>query len=270
MSYLTKSSRFLMLLRRHPKLQTLCRLLSDDAAKANVSRNPYYSKYAHKIKELEQRDPEEIERRLAAAKAGPSTSPTSNPQPEAQPKQPSYTKPKPLDPDTILQLRGKTTAELTETWKKLHSNKDAVCAVLPSAVYERIHERALEFPVFLFPLPRENGYEFVLSQFLGDQCHMTPLAAYQRYASEAPPCLSLTFRTELAPEQGVTLMSGEYDPTLLGPAQAQCLVNQLQLYYGGSELKKKLLLWNFNREPLSFKHEELVREFERSLAGSGD
>lgn len=281
MSFLTKTCRLSNLLRRHPKRQFLFRPLSDNAGNTDVSRNPYYSKYAHKIKELEQRDPEEIKRRLSASSAGPptpsplasvdvSSSSASETRPEPRSKQPTYTKPKPLDPDTLLELRGKTSSELTEAWRKLHSDRDAVCAVLPSAVYERIHERALEFPVFLFPLPRQNGYEFVLSQFLGDQCHMTPLAAYQRYASEAPPCLSLTFRTELGPERGVTLMSGEYDPGLLGPAQAQCLVNQLQLYYGGSELKKKLLLWNFNREPLSFKHEELVREFERSLAGAGE
>ncbi|KAL1416711.1 hypothetical protein MTO96_027607 [Rhipicephalus appendiculatus] len=96
---------------------------------------------------------------------------------------------------------------------------------------------------------------------------MTPLASYQRHGSEAPACLALSYWTQLASKDdlSVVLMSGEYDAKVIGPTEAQCLVNQLQLYYGGNELKKKLLLWNFNRESRSFNHEALIREFESSV-----
>lgn len=51
----------------------------------------------------------------------------------------------------------------------------------------------------------------------------------------------------------------------MGPEHAQCLANQHQIYYGSSELKKKLLLWNFNREPKSFNYEVLIEEFQNKL-----
>lgn len=251
-----------------------------EADRPAYSSNPFYKKYADKIKELERRDPEALKRRQAETAAS-TTSAVSTPSPSSgnrkEPEdcldrvrqEPTYVRPSKLDADAIRELRSRceTTAELTDAWKALHSARDAVCAVVPSSVYETIRERARDYPVFLYPLPRDgSGYEFVLSQFVGDQCHMTPLASYQLHGSEAPACLALTYWTQLASREngGVVLMSGEYDAKVVGPTEAQCLVNQLQLYYGGNELKKKLLLWNFNREPRSFKHEMLIREFEAS------
>lgn len=54
---------------------------------------------------------------------------------------------------------------------------------------------------------------------------------------------------------------------VIGPEHAQCLANQHQIYYGSAELKRKLMLWNFNREPKSFSHEALIEEFEKTLGG---
>lgn len=254
------------------------RCLSDDAVKTS---NPFYSKYAKKIRQLQERDPDELQRRLSAAATSTGselhhnvnrfteepTATSKQPSTKEQRSQPGYTRRPTLEESKVRELKSKRSIEeLTDCWKSLHLNRNAVCAVLPRSVYDRIRERAADYPVFLYPLPRDAGYEFVLSQFLGDQCHMTPLAAYQRHGSESPACLALTFWTDLLLDLDATLMSGEYDPKLLGPVQAQCLVNQMQLYYAGTELRKKLLLWNFNREPQSFKHEQLVREFEHSLA----
>ncbi|KAK8776376.1 hypothetical protein V5799_030276 [Amblyomma americanum] len=274
------------------------RTQSSEADRPAYSNNPFYKKYADKIKELERRDPEALKRRqeeisrTIKTKAAGSTSGDATPSPSSdnhssevqEPKdrrcdklqqEPTYVRPSKFDADAIRELRSrcKSTAELTDAWKALHSARDAVCAVIPSSIYETIRERARDYPVFLYPLPRDgSGYEFVLSQFVGDQCHMTPLASYQLHGSEAPACLALTYWTQLASREdgGVVLMNGEYDSKVVGPTEAQCLVNQLQLYYGGNELKKKLLLWNFNREPRSFKHEMLIREFEASATREQD
>lgn len=32
---------------------------------------------------------------------------------------------------------------------------------------------------FVFPLPRDRGYEFILCQFSGHEAHFTPLINYQ-------------------------------------------------------------------------------------------
>lgn len=254
--------------------------VSDDSRPA-YSDNPFYKKYAEKIKALERQNPEKLKQRQAEMSQNqvPTKTPEAKQHPghrEAQQddrrsqQEPTYVRPSKFDADAIRELRSKckTTSELADAWKTLHAERDAVCAVIPSTVYDTIRERAKDYPVFLYPLPRNGGYEFVLSQFVGDQCHMTPLANYQCHGSEAPACLALTYWTQLASREdgAVVLMSGEYDAKVIGPAEAQCLVNQLQLYYGKNELKKKLLLWNFNREPRSFNHEALIREFEASLA----
>lgn len=255
-------------------------LSSDTDRSAPYTGNPFYSKYADKIRELERRDPDALKRRQeqqfssSHKNATKENRDTGTPEDSRDAKvlhpEPTYVRPSKLDADAIRELRSRcdSVSELTDAWKRLHADRDAVCAVIPSSVYETIRERAKDYPVFLYPLPRKaGGYEFVLSQFLGDQCHMTPLANYQRHGSEAPACLALNFCTQLASKEdgSVVLMSGEYDAKVIGPTEAQCLVNQLQLYYGGNELKKKLLLWNFNREARSFNHEALIREFEASV-----
>ncbi|XP_037571663.1 LOW QUALITY PROTEIN: ATP synthase mitochondrial F1 complex assembly factor 1-like [Dermacentor silvarum] len=274
----------------------LARPLSSESDRqaAAYSRNPFYSKYADKIRELERRDPDALKRRQEEVSRRKNTTNASSSTEEAVPSrngsddvvaredsratnrnekvlqpEPSYVRPSKFDADTIRELRSRceTVSDLTDAWKRLHGDRDAVCAVIPASVYEMIRERAKDYPVFLYPLPRKaGGYEFVLSQFLGDRCHMTPLASYQRHGSEAPACLALSYWTQLASREdgAVVLMSGEYDSKVIGPTEAQCLVNQLQLYYGGNELKKKLLLWNFNREARSFNYEALIREFEAS------
>ncbi|KAL3200518.1 hypothetical protein MRX96_013169 [Rhipicephalus microplus] len=236
-------------------------LSSDSDASPAFTSNPFYNKYADKIRELERRDPDALKRRHRQPEETASTTPRKAATTNESGSEHS---------EAIRELRSRcnSVSEITEAWKQLHSGRDAVCAVIPSSTYETIRERVRDYPVFLYPLPRKaGGYEFVLSQFLGDQCHMTPLASYQRHGSEAPACLALHYWTQLASKDdlSVVLMSGEYDAKVIGPTEAQCLVNQLQLYYGGNELKKKLLLWNFNRESRSFNHEALIREFESSL-----
>lgn len=265
-----------------PTTSTSVRSLVNDDSRQPYSDNPYYKKYADKIKELERQNPEKFKRRqdevsqnevptkTSEVKQHPNDAQGDSQDDRRSQQEPTYVRPSKFDADAIRELRSrcKTTSELADAWKSLHAERDAVCAVIPSSVYDTIRERARDYPVFLYPLPRNGGYEFVLSQFVGDQCHMTPLANYQRHGSEAPACLALSYWTQLASreEGAVVLMSGEYDAKVIGPAEAQCLVNQLQLYYGKNELKKKLLLWNFNREPRSFNHEALIREFEASLS----
>lgn len=68
---------------------------------------------------------------------------------------------------------------------------------------------------FLFPLPRKEGYEFIVVQFEGKEAHFTTLINYQAFTENAPECLSLVHYTELAEEKGIVLMVGEYDTNIL-------------------------------------------------------
>merc|ERR1711890_85487 len=94
--------------------------------------------------------------------------------------------------------------------------------------------RAAEFNTFVFALPRDEGYEFVLSQFAVNEFHFTTLINYQAFGENAPECLTIVYYTDMEAEKGITLMRGEFDSKLLGPIDAQFLANQIQLYYASS------------------------------------
>ena len=54
-----------------------------------------------------------------------------------------------------------------------------MAAVIPKDTYATMAERFTEFNTFLFPLPRDQGYEFIVVQFLGNEAHFTTLINYQ-------------------------------------------------------------------------------------------
>lgn len=57
-------------------------------------------------------------------------------------------------------------------------------------------------------------------------------------------------------------MRGEYDKDVLDSKEAQCLANELQLYYGQENEKKLKLLNAFTSKPDEFKHTDLISELE--------
>ena len=93
--------------------------------------------------------------------------------------------------------------------------QDAVAAVIPADTYKVMQERFKEFNTFLFPLPRDMGYEFIVVQFLGDEAHFSTLINYQAHKENAPECLSMVHYTELVDDKKIVLMVGEYDKDVL-------------------------------------------------------
>lgn len=57
-------------------------------------------------------------------------------------------------------------------------------------------------------------------------------------------------------------MRGEYDKNVINAQEAQCLVNQLQLYYIQSHPTKLDLLETFTNDPGNFKHSDIIHELE--------
>ncbi|XP_054709682.1 ATP synthase mitochondrial F1 complex assembly factor 1-like [Uloborus diversus] len=162
-------------------------------------------------------------------------------------------------------MQSKSADEIEEIWKQYHQNKDGLYAVLPKVTYEKLYTRSQKYPTFLFPLPRAQGYEFIMLQFLQHSCYFTSLINYQAFQENAPVCLTINYFTEFQNDKGIVLMKGEYDDKVLKVHEAQCLANQLQLYYGGTDEKKERLLWNFNEQPETFRHMDLISNFEYNL-----
>lgn len=85
---------------------------------------------------------------------------------------------------------------------------------------------------------------------------------FQVHKENAPECLNIVHYTELSDKLGIVLMRGEYDTNVINAQEAQCLANQLQLYYAQQNQTKLDLLNKFTKTPDSFKHMDVIKELE--------
>jgi len=231
-----------------------------------LQKNPFFDKYADKIAKLQKTSPEEFLGRLSA---------------QEEAKKPKVVKPKdfslPTEPkaaramgasaektlDKVMKvelLRERSAEEVAAIWTEFWLHKDAVSAAIPAATYQEMRRRFQEFPVFLLPLPRDQGYEFIMVQLKGDEAHFSTLINYQAHQENAPECLGLVHYTEVAEEKGLVLMAGEYDTNILSPKEAKYLVDMLEIYYAQPSESKLKLLKKFTNTPALFRHMEVIDE----------
>ncbi|XP_075148931.1 ATP synthase mitochondrial F1 complex assembly factor 1 [Haematobia irritans] len=231
-------------------------------------KNPYFDKYAEKIAKLQQTSPEEflerVDKVVNPIKEGKSQarsySELLNPK---QPKKVEGEIPyKKLEDIMKIELvQDKTTEEITKIWLEYHKTKDVLAATLTVEQFDRLMERAKKHPIFLLPLPRSEGFEFIMLQFASNTVHFTPLLAYQVHAENAPECLTIVHYTEMR-DKGIILMRGEYDSKVVNGQEAQCLANELQMFYCKNDPAKQKLMETFTLKPDEFKHMDLIKEVE--------
>lgn len=255
--------------RSHPISTTTMNL---EKAAEELKSNPYYDKYANKIAHLQQTSPEEFLTRLKSneEKKIPSKENKSLPATPlaGQPGNPknktsTLTKPKVLaDVMKIELIEDKTSEEVQQLWLDYHRNKDCIVASVPVSKFDLLIERSAKFPVFVLPLPRNQGYEFIVCQFSGNEIHFTPLISYQTHKENSPECLTMVYYPDLKDSKGLVLMKGEFNKDVLTAIEAQCLANELQLYYGEESEKRTNLLERFTYNPDDFKHMDLIANLE--------
>ncbi|XP_046966968.1 ATP synthase mitochondrial F1 complex assembly factor 1 [Vanessa cardui] len=239
-----------------------------------LQNNPYYEKYADRIAEMQKTSPEEFLKRVEeqsknknnenkkkfAAVDTRQYSSVLNPKHAL--KEELILEDKKLNDIFKLELvADKNAEEVQIIWEEYHKHKEVISATIPKEIYETIQLNMKQFPTFLFPLPRSQGYEFIMSQISGHTVHFTPLLAFQVHKENAPECLTMVHYTELV-QKGIILMRGEYDKNVLNGKEAQCLANQFQLYYNGRNENKIKLLKLFTKSPDIFKHMDLITELE--------
>lgn len=140
-----------------------------------------------------------------------------------------------------------------------------------------IYETGREYPAFVYFLPKSNfaekseesqakdHYETFLGQFSNHQIHFTQIGSYHLHKENSPSSLTLWHFPEISDKKGIVLMHGFFDDQHLNAMEAQCLANQVQIYYGGHDMTKNLFLHKFNKDPQSFDYLDAIREFEKSL-----
>jgi len=249
-------------------------LLAKDNDKEELENNPYYEKYADKIKQVKSKERkrgvkkdkrllQEMEkwRRYNEMLEGKFTSATADADDGAR----GSKLPKTLNELMKMELlEDKSADEIAAFWTEYYKQQECISAVIPKDMYENLLKRAVENPVFLYPLPKEQGYEFVLAQFDKHRCFFTSLINYQVHGENAPWQLCLTHYTDIMDDKGIVLMTSEMDTNTMNVMEAQYLTQLLQLFYVTPTEERYALVDQFNHLPDSFKYMDVVKEVEKS------
>ncbi|XP_061166231.1 ATP synthase mitochondrial F1 complex assembly factor 1-like [Saccostrea echinata] len=242
-----------------------------------VEENPYYEKYKAKLQNLKQSDPEryaaklkEIEEKerekLEQMKKDLSTPPdtdkeTLNNDGDSQKFSGSWP-PKSLNEIMKVDLiKDKSASEIEQIWKEHHVTKDCIFGVVQGGNFDDVRHKAQLCPLFIYPLPRNDGYEFILSQFDGSVIYFTPLAVYQSLKENAPPCLIVAHFTEFKEDKGIVLMAGQYDDKILTKNESLNLMKQMSIYYGKSSTDKYNAVRVFNHLPEKFNYLDMIENY---------
>lgn len=152
-------------------------------------------------------------------------------------------------------IKDKSPKEIDIIWKEYHLQKDCVFAVISGSDYDDVMQKSKVCPLFIYPLRRNDGYEFIFAQFNGKDIYFTPLQMYQSHKENAPVCLTVAHFPELKEEKGLVLMAGKYDGNILNKKEALSLVRQMSYYYGQKSKDRFKYVECFNHKPDSFRHE---------------
>ncbi|KAK5930400.1 hypothetical protein CgunFtcFv8_026636 [Champsocephalus gunnari] len=251
-----------------------------------LEENPFFDKYQDKIQKLRSTKPQEYKARVETRHDAKKEVLGHSKQTEfiklmeqelekrdkiaaGEGESGGFTKYKTLDSILDLEkIRDMTGGEVSELWMNYYATKDTISAVIPTQLYDLISSRSNASPMFLYALPQREGYEFFLGQWSGHELHFTSLINVQTMGEHAPSQLILYHYPNLKEEKGVVLMTAEIDPKFITVHQAQCLANQVQLFYGTHRQETFRLVEDFNHHPADFKHMLLIAELEQSGLGS--
>lgn len=156
----------------------------------------------------------------------------------------------------------KSADEISKLWTEYWAGKDTVCAVINRDVFDSMTPRIKDNPMFLYPLPREQGYEFYLAQFTDMHCFYTSLINFQVHGEDAPWQVCFKFYPELKDSKGIVLMTSEFDNSQLNILEVQYLAQLQQLFYASPSEERAELMRLFNHQPDNFKYMDVVKEIE--------
>ncbi|XP_065409866.1 ATP synthase mitochondrial F1 complex assembly factor 1 isoform X2 [Chrysemys picta bellii] len=230
-----------------------------------LEENPFYGRYRDKIQALRRSNPGVFESRMEKRSEVKKQPVGHSKQMEfirymdekaealgTKASKEGFTKGKTLDSVLNVEMvKEKTPEEIKQIWKQYFSAKDTVYAVIP----------------FLCALPRKEGYEFFVGQWSGTELHFTALINIQTRGETATSQLILYHYPELQKEKGIVLMTAEMDSNFLNVSEAQCIANQVQLFYATDRPETYGLVETFNHRPNEFKYMAVIAELEQSGLG---
>uniref|UniRef100_A0ABI8AA99 ATP synthase mitochondrial F1 complex assembly factor 1 n=1 Tax=Felis catus TaxID=9685 RepID=A0ABI8AA99_FELCA len=234
-------------------------------AGAELEANPFYDRYRDKIQQLRRSDPAAFESRLEKRSE-------FRKQPVGHSRQGDFIKcveqkTDPLGKQPVS--RGFTKDKTLSSIFNIEMVKDKTAEeIRQEEKFDLIWTRAQSCPTFLCALPRREGYEFFVGQWTGTELHFTALINIQTRGDAAASQLVLYHYPELKEEKGIVLMTAEMDTTFLNVAEAQCIANQVQLFYATDRKETYELVETFNFRPNEFKYMSVIAELEQSGLGA--
>lgn len=244
-----------------------------------IEENPHYSKYADKIKKAQ------LQKKILPAdevkKESVGESKCTKVPDEVKVKLDDQPKPSAIPTinkrslENIVKLEllsDKSVEEITEIWSLYHSKRDCIYAIIPVDKYDPFFANSIKYPNFILPLPRTgtegDAFEFFLLEFKEHSCYFTSLAAYHLHKEMAPVSLTIYYYPELRASKNIVLMMGEFDSNTLNIVECQCLANQLQNYYGGTDPCLSMSLHLFNKDSKHFDHMRLIHHLQSGLVST--
>jgi ATP synthase mitochondrial F1 complex assembly factor 1 len=203
------------------------------------------------------------------ATLSPTSSKTSNPPAVA----PVKTLSSYVDVEKLRQHTDPKEIELI--WRAGHAKDSLICAVIPSAMYKRMASVARDHPMFILPLPREQGVEMHFMQFNFPERNVThilftSLLEYKTHGEFARPHTTIMHFEDLSDEKGVVLMRGEVDTVQKAVTldDASMLVIGVQKLYGADGQTergriRRALIEQFTRGSEEFDYNKLMDELNR-------
>ncbi|XP_075688658.1 ATP synthase mitochondrial F1 complex assembly factor 1 isoform X2 [Rhinoderma darwinii] len=208
-----------------------------------LEQNPFLGKYLDKIQQLRRSDPGAFDARIKQRKDVRKQTVGSTLQSEyvrtveEQLKSGSIeeelTKNKTLNSLLNVELvKHKSAEDIAQIWSQFFATRDTVFAVIPGDTFDLIWKRS--------------------------QC--CPSTA----GDSAPSQLIMHHYRELQAGKGIVLMAAEIDSKFLDVQAAQCLANQVQLFYAGNKFD---LVETFNYNPSDFNYETVISALEHDQRG---
>uniref|UniRef100_A0A6Q2XW24 ATP synthase mitochondrial F1 complex assembly factor 1 n=1 Tax=Esox lucius TaxID=8010 RepID=A0A6Q2XW24_ESOLU len=217
-----------------------------------LEENPYYNKYQEKIRKLRSAKPQEFNARLEKLNK-------VKQEPLGHSKQSEFVK--------VMEQELEKREKQADGSGRFTKDKTLGSILNLDLIQDMSGEEISEVPdvvSFLYALPQAEGYEFFLGQWSGHQLHFTSLINVQTMGEHAPSQLILYHYSDLQEDKGVVLMTAEMDPKFMTVHLAQCLANQVQLFYGTQRQEIFRLVETFNHKPADFKHMAVIAELEQS------
>ena len=171
----------------------------------------------------------------------------------------------PFDLNKLLKIeliQDKTTKEISDIWKTYFSSMDSICAVIPKKKYVQINTLATVCPQFIYPVPRDDGYEFFLGEWKGDMLFFTSLVHYQKHGENAPMAVAMHHYPNLQDSHGIVLMASKIQSEHVAVQDAQFLAYAVELFYGTDDGE---LVRQFRYKPQEFRYESTIEKIEQLI-----